>query len=527
MGAPVRAARVPPGGHVDTLGVSAPADPGPPSAACEKRGISPDPEALRSCVRSLGGMPTCPPLLVPSIRLATGDPAREEALALARAREPWVAGFCLFGGEAEQVRALLERLRDAARRPLFVASDMECGAGQQVEGLRRLPEAAVWGLGASPDEVAACGAMTARDALSVGVDVLFAPVLDVMSEPTNPIVGSRAFSWDPARVAALGAGYLRGAVAGGAVPVAKHYPGHGATTADSHDAVPFVDDPLERIEARDLLPFDAVLGAGICPAVMTAHVRYPALDGSGVIATFSREILSRLRRTASDADDVAVFTDALCMAGAHSGIGEVEAGRRALLAGCDLLLCPDEPELVAAGLDALPGDALERAGRRVERLFENLQKARLAAVSAPDPAEEAELVDAVAVRAVGLAWHGPPERHHVLVLDDDDVPERGLQLAARGSKTGVEVEIASASGGPGVVPDRGTIVVMASVRSSKGPGGLCPEGRATVDRLRRIVAHEGRPVRFVWCGPVPPDGAVHVPGAGEAVERALATCLLP
>ena len=461
------------------------------------------------------------PLLVPAIRLDHADAADESRRALAYAQEPWVAGFCLFGGEAEQVRDLLGRLREIADRPLFVASDMECGAGQQVRGLRRLPEAAVWGLGATPDDVAAFGRMTAEDARSVGVDILFAPVLDVMSEPTNPIVGSRAYGWDPSRVAALGGAYLRGAMEGGAVPVAKHYPGHGATTADSHDEVPRVEDPLERILARDLLPFDAVLGAGVCPAVMTAHVVYPALDETEVIATFSRPILDRLREAAADPDEVAVFTDALRMAGAERGIGEVEAGRRSLLAGCDLLLYPDDPAAVAEGLRELPGEALAAAANRVERLYARLAHVADAAQETGHAAADARCVDAVAASAVGRAWHGPAESECVLVLDDDDVPERGAILQACGLEVGVPVDVVRAFDASCPDPERGTVVVMASVRSSKGPGGLRPAGRAALDRMRRVVGQEGRPVRFVWCGPVPPDGAVHVPGAGEAVERAL------
>lgn len=164
------------------------------------------------------------PLIVPAIRLDR-DAAEEEAKALRRAKEPWLAGFLLFGGRAERVARLTARLRDVAGRPIFVASDMERGAGQQVEGLRTLPDAALVGLAGSPSEAAAFGSITARDARSVGVDVLFAPVLDVRSEPGNPIVGNRSFGWDPDRVAAMGAAFCRGALDGGAIPVAKHYPG--------------------------------------------------------------------------------------------------------------------------------------------------------------------------------------------------------------------------------------------------------------------------------------------------------------
>src|SRR5438477_7679592 len=191
------------------------------------------------------------PLVVPWIRLDR-DAAAEEEAALRRAKERWLAGFCLFGGDVEEVRRLTDRLRDASSRPIFVASDMERGAGQQVKGLRVLPDAAIWGLAASPSEAEAYGSITARDARSVGVDVLFAPVLDVRSEPDNPIVGGRSFGWDPDRVAELGAAFCRGAIDGGALPTAKHFPGHGATASDSHDAVPVVAEPEARLRSRDM-----------------------------------------------------------------------------------------------------------------------------------------------------------------------------------------------------------------------------------------------------------------------------------
>src|SRR5262245_4279942 len=146
------------------------------------------------------------PLIVPAIRLDR-DAAAESTKAIERAKAPWVAGFCLFGGEAHAVAALLARVRDAAGRPIFVASDMERGAGQQVEGLRTLPDLAVLGLAGTVADAEGFGAITARDARSVGVDVLFAPVLDVRSEPDNPIVGNRAFGYDPDRVAVLGAAF--------------------------------------------------------------------------------------------------------------------------------------------------------------------------------------------------------------------------------------------------------------------------------------------------------------------------------
>jgi beta-glucosidase-like glycosyl hydrolase len=347
------------------------------------------------------------PLLVPGIRLDR-DAKAEEALALRRAARPWVAGFLLFGGEADGVRRLTQRLRDAAGRPVFVASDMERGAGQQVAGLRVLPEAGVFGLAATPEEVEAAGETTARDARSVGVDVLFAPVVDVRSEPRNPIVGNRAFGHDPDRVALLAGAWCRGALRGGAAPTAKHWPGHGATTADSHDAVPQVREPAGRIVPRDVVPFLRVLRESGCPAVMTAHVAYPALDRTGRIATFSPPILKRLRQGIADPDDVAVFTDALLMAGALGAGSETDAARAALEAGCDLLLYPEEPEAVAEGLvrrgeDRVLRPLAERAVGRVRGLL-----ARIALAGAGRSAGRRPRTPRPRSRGARCAWGAAP-----------------------------------------------------------------------------------------------------------------------
>lgn len=496
------------------------------------------------------GAPLDLPLIVPAIRLDQ-DAAAETARALARAAQPWVAGFLLFGGEARQVARLTQDLRARARHPLFVASDMERGAGQQVEGLSHLPDLGVYGLGAAPEEVEALGVMTAREARSVGVDVLFAPVVDVRSEPDNPIVGNRAFGWDPVRVGLLGAAYCRGALRGGAAPVAKHYPGHGATVDDSHDAVPVVKERLARLEARDLLPFVMALGEGGCPAVMTAHVAYPAWDPSGAIASFSAPILARLRAAAPDPDLVCVFTDALLMEGARgqavlppvlhgpepAAAGpETRGALAALAAGCDALLYPEDPERLAAELPAQLRArglhaAAERAVQHVRALVGRIALCG-AEDTAPPPPAHAPLE--VARRALALAGGGrlAPERRWVLVLDDDAVPLRGRVLAEAGRRAGVPVTVlrAAADGAPpeADLPAGGaTVVVMASVRAWKGAAGVSP---ALQERLRRLAAAAGArglPLRWVWLTPRPGGPGVHVPGTGPDVEAALAERLLP
>jgi beta-glucosidase-like glycosyl hydrolase len=479
------------------------------------------------------------PLLVPALRLDR-DAAAEAKRALAWAREPWLAGYLLFGGEAGQVARLTQDLRHEAGRPIFVASDMERGAGQQVRGLTRLPDAGILGLAGTARDAVAFGAITAREARSVGVDVVFAPCLDVRSEPDNPILGTRSLGFDPWRVADLGCAFVRGVLRGGALPVAKHFPGHGATREDSHDALPVVRAGLRTLEARDLPPFrKAIRGAG-CPAVMTAHVAYPTLDPSGCVATFSKAILDRARSFVDDGREGAgllVFTDALLMAGAAVAGGEAEAARRALAAGCDLLLYPQDPEALAAALDAEPAD-VERALANRERF---LAEGRVRAVGeeAPPPGDgdPAASPDAVARRAVALARPATAAaRADALVLiDDDDVEERGAVLARRAAGRGLPVTWLRVPRGDGLgggvdgaAPGAQVVlVVFASARAWKGAPGASEPCRRLVGEARAGVLAAGAVPSVIWCAPRPEDDRdAHVPGTGPQVEAALGRLLL-
>lgn len=469
------------------------------------------------------------PLIVPAIRLDR-DAAEETARARERARQPWVAGFLVFGGEVEQVRSLLADLRARAGRPLLVASDMERGAGQQVRGLSHLPDLGIYGLAATPEEAADHGERTAREALSVGVDVLFGPVLDVRSEPDNPIVGNRALGWDPARVGLLGAAWCRGALRGGAAPVGKHVPGHGGTLADSHDAVPVVEESRARIEQRDMLPFRIAMQEGVCPALMTAHVAYPALDPSRAIASFSAPILAWVRALAPDPEALCLFSDALGMSGALGMGSETLGARAALQAGCDLLLYPEQPERVAEELLEGPGAHLrahaERALPRVRALLARIGQAgalarasRLASGDAPR---------AVARRALSLAGGEAlrRERRAVLVLDDDTVAMRGVALGEAGRAAGVPVHVLRVKEGErppaGLVAGGAlTVVVMASVRAWKGASGVSPALQALLGEVQAGAASGGHPCQVVWLAPRATGPGVLLPGGGPAVEQAL------
>lgn len=489
------------------------------------------------------------PLIVPAVRLDREAEA-EAALALGRASQPWCAGFLIFGGEADEVRALTTRLRDAAERPIFIASDMERGAGQQVEGLRILPQAGIWGAAATPEECEAFGEITARDARSVGIDLLFAPVLDVRSEPSNPIVGNRAFGWDPGRVVTMGQAFVRGAFRGGAMTCAKHYPGHGPTLEDSHDALPMVSEPEHRLRRRDVMPFLEVLHTGGCPAVMTAHVHYPTLDPHSRIATVSRRILRPLFQPPGDAEAPVIFTDALIMAGALVTGTELDAGLRALAAGCDALLYPEHPEKMAAEFFAegppLPAETAgvlgvpskktlrQRAERSAERLRGFAERAEALEPEGEAPPSLAEVPLIVARRAVALAGGAAlrAETSRVLVLDDDGLPGRTAVLRERAKAAGVAIDVVCVPDDD-PLPDAEalngscTVVTLAQVRAWKGAAGISPRTDGLQLDLVQIARDRGCDLQWVSCTPLPGWSGVHIPGTGPAVEEAIAELLFP
>ncbi|MGQ0612528.1 MAG: glycoside hydrolase family 3 N-terminal domain-containing protein [Planctomycetaceae bacterium] len=291
-------------------------------------------------------------LLLPSLRFAEAGRDLSPFLRLA---ERGVGGFVLFGG-GPGLGAMVEQLRAAAPHPLLFASDLEDGAGQQIEGETRHPPAAALGPGAAE----AAGRLTALEARRHGITMTFAPVCDVASEPRNPILSQRAFQ-DPVSAAPR---FTKGARAGGLRTCAKHFPGHGATTEDSHTHLPVVRADARLWRARDLAPFRACIEHGV-DAVMTAHVACPELTGEGLLpATLSRRVMTTLLRDEMGFSGLLV-SDALLMEGVRGGRSEAEAALLALEAGCDAVLCPEDVEGVLAALREVRPRRLEEALARV------------------------------------------------------------------------------------------------------------------------------------------------------------------
>jgi beta-N-acetylhexosaminidase len=256
-----------------------------------------------------------------------------------------VGGIVLRAENAPNATALaricadLQRIAAEAKiPPLFLAIDQEGGSVVRVASGMTVFTSQM-GLAATPDPVAAvqrAATITAGELRANGVNWNFAPVADVNNEPLNPIIGSRSYGSDPQRVSALVAAAVRAYAAAGLLCCAKHFPGHGAATVDSHVALPIIDVERARLDRVELPPFRAAIAAGV-PAIMLAHLIVPALDPTpSMPASLSRRITTDLLRRELGFAGLAV-TDDLEM-GALASIGEAAAGERAIEAGADFVL---------------------------------------------------------------------------------------------------------------------------------------------------------------------------------------------
>ncbi len=360
-------------------------------------------------------------LILPALRWRADGGFGHEAGAIADAFDLGVGGFIVFGGNVEGVRRLTADLLRRAGRPLLIASDLERGAGQQVAGLTEFPPPAALASLQDAAVIRWAGAVTAQEARAVGINWVLAPVTDLDILPENPIVQTRAFGSDPNRVASYVRSWIEGCQDAGALACAKHYPGHGRTTVDSHIDLPVVEATEQTLMDTDLLPFNVAVESGVA-SVMTGHIAYPALDPSGLPATLSKPVLDRLRAFGFDG---LVVTDALIMDGALQGRRESDAVVQAVGAGVDLLLYPKDSRRVRDALDqALASGALAR-----DRLVEALGRYERALALATGPTapvtrgpfESADaLADAVLeqgmIRRGAPALAGPIE---LMVVDDD------------------------------------------------------------------------------------------------------------
>ena len=329
------------------------------------------------------------------------------------------AGYGTSGGRAIRgqplaIAALLNRLQRASALPLLFTADFEGGAGYIVEGATRLPRAMALGATRDPGLAERAGRLVAGEGRALGVHVDFYPVVDVNNNPANPIINVRSFGEDPAFVGQMAVAYMKGIQAGGMLSTAKHFPGHGDTATDTHLDLAVIEHPRSRLDAVELVPFKAVIAAGI-DAVMSTHIRLPALDPTeGLPATLSRPILTGLLRTELGFSGL-VFTDSMSMLAISRRFGNEKAAAMAVAAGADVVLDPPDPEAALRGIR----EAVDRGDIPREQLDRSVE--RLLRAKALLGLHRARTVDVEAVPA-GL---GGRSRHAVAV----EIASRAMTLA--------------------------------------------------------------------------------------------------
>lgn len=270
---------------------------------------------------------------------------------LAAVRDAGLGGVILSLGTIDDAAALVPRLQAAAAVPLLIAGDFEGGVWFRLQGGTELGNQMLVGATGSAALAEAMGRITAQEAKALGCHWVFAPVLDVNSNPANPIINVRSFGEDPGLVAALGSALVRGIQGEGLLACGKHFPGHGDVDTDSHLALPTVQGDAARLRAVELRPFAAAAGSGLA-SVMTGHLAVPGLgEDPALPATLSRRVLGDVLRGELGFDGL-VVTDALDMGGVKNAFPPGEVAVRALLAGADVLLMPPDPLAARAAVVA-------------------------------------------------------------------------------------------------------------------------------------------------------------------------------
>ena len=280
--------------------------------------------------------------------------------------------FGLERSEAYPAAAMANLLQRHAKIPLLVSGDFERGTAMRIREGTSFPHAMAVAATGRPEDAYTMGRITALEARAVGAPLIFAPVADVNSDPANPIVNMRSFGEDPERVAEFVAAYVRGVEDNGGLATAKHFPGHGDTNVDSHLDLPTVFSKRAHLERIELPPFRAAISAGTS-AVMPGHLAVAALEPDGnVPATLSEQITTWLLRREMKFEGLTI-TDAMNMGGVTVRYAPAEAAVRAVLAGCDILLFPPEPDAAIAGLrwaaerGRLPASRIDDAVARILR----------------------------------------------------------------------------------------------------------------------------------------------------------------
>jgi beta-glucosidase-like glycosyl hydrolase/CubicO group peptidase (beta-lactamase class C family) len=288
-----------------------------------------------------------------------------------------VGGVCFFKGSPVMQAILSNRLQQSAQTPMLISMDAEWGLGMRLDSAFSFPRQMALGAITDDSLIYAMGRMVAKSCQRLGIQINFAPVVDINNNPKNPVISFRSFGENRDLVTRKSLLYMKGMQDGGIMTTAKHFPGHGDTDNDSHLTLPIINHSRQRMDSVELYPFKALINAGEM-GVMIGHLYVPSLDSmKNTPATLSKSVITDLLKKQLGFNGY-VFTDALDMQGVTKYYKPGEIELKALQAGNDILLLPQDMDMAIRGIKTaidnglFSNDTLERRCRRILELKEKL-----------------------------------------------------------------------------------------------------------------------------------------------------------
>lgn len=441
-----------------------------------------------------------------------GEASGDMPAAVRWAERDRVGGYIISTGTPGELAGKMNALQRRARVPLLMVTDLESGPGMRLLGSGTdFPP--VMGLAAAGSDSLAfeVGKVIGLEGRAVGIGMTLSPVLDVNSNPQNPIINTRSFGEDPAAVGRFAADYVRGVHAGGLLAMGKHFPGHGDTHTDSHMALPRVDATRARLDAVDLPPFRTAIAAGM-DGMLVAHIAVPNVSGDEVPSSISPKVTGQILRGEMGFRGL-VSTDAFNMRGLTSRYGQGDAAVRAILAGADLLL---QPEDIPGVLDAV--EAAVRDGRISQaRIDESVR--RILAAKSRVRLQHQRFADLAAMqRTVGQAEHrrlaAEVARRSVTLVRD----ARGLVPFAAGARRILAITYAD-GGTTGSAFNAGLAGGGRAIQAARVTSGT---GAAAFAALRAQADAADVIVISAYVNPVQYRGSVEAGGGFSAFVESLA-----
>jgi beta-N-acetylhexosaminidase len=325
-----------------------------------------------------------------------------------------VGGICFFSGTPWAQAMLTNKYQSISKTPLFISIDGEWGLGMRLDSTVAFPKQMVLGAIQNDSLIYFMGLEMGREMRRIGLNINFAPVVDINNNPQNPVINNRSFGEDKFKVTSKALAYMKGLQDQGIIAVAKHFPGHGDTDIDSHFALPIINHDKKTIMELDLYPYRKLIAEGLA-GVMVGHLHVPSIDSiPKSISTLSKPIITGLLREELGFKGL-VFTDAMEMKGLADNVEPKQAEIAALLAGNDVLLLPvDLPRAIqnikeAIDKGIISQELIEEKCRKILTYKHKVGLARLKPVELKNlmtdisPPEAAEIVQKLVESSVTIA----------------------------------------------------------------------------------------------------------------------------